>query len=343
MQTIFKSCNRVKSATERTWRRVRRVAGLSRLAVVVLAAAGVLIAATPAAAQSEQASESDGRPFRLNLPEWNPDPESLPPELRPLDVVRPVLTDDVAVQVAELEARIAEIEGLWLEAETREAQDVLLDEAIGYAERVLAMREEHQGNTDDLIRWRDAAGEPSKWHEVIVARQKIADLRLMRGLNDEDRAELASITGTVAEYDRLYGEGRYAEAQAVTERQLAVRRRVLGDEHPDTLTSINNIGVLLWSQGRLSEAEPYFREALTTAERLRVDIAGDASARAQFAGALNLTGIAAGYTRTLLGLNRDAEALGVLERGRGRAGLDLFAGGRSAAEQALRTTADAAA
>ncbi|HEY3242751.1 MAG TPA: tetratricopeptide repeat protein [Phycisphaerae bacterium] len=34
------------------------------------------------------------------------------------------------------------------------------------------------------------------------------------------------------------------------------------DEHPQTLTSLNNMGVLLRAQGKLAEAEPYLREAL---------------------------------------------------------------------------------
>jgi tetratricopeptide (TPR) repeat protein len=46
------------------------------------------------------------------------------------------------------------------------------------------------------------------------------------------------------------------------------RRRVLGEEHPDTLLSINNMGGLFWSQGRLDQAEPYWREALETRRRL---------------------------------------------------------------------------
>ncbi len=206
--------------------------------------------------------------FKLNLPEWNPDPEDLPPELRPLDVVRPLLPDDVAKQVAELEARIAQLEKLGLTAETRGAQDAALEEAIGLAERVLAIRVEHQGNTAELVRWRNVKGEPAEWHELLTARSKVADLRLFLGLDQEARTALASIAGTDAEAERLYGEGKYAEAQAVTERQLAVHRRVLGDEHPNTLSSINNMGVLLRSQGKLAEAEPYYREALEGRRRV---------------------------------------------------------------------------
>ncbi|MDY7109933.1 MAG: tetratricopeptide repeat protein [Planctomycetota bacterium] len=52
---------------------------------------------------------------------------------------------------------------------------------------------------------------------------------------------------------------------------LEARRRILGDEHPDTLTSINNMGFLLKSQGRLAEAEPYFREALEARRRILGD------------------------------------------------------------------------
>jgi len=228
-----------------------------------------LLSAPAAFAQQEAAEQEAGEaPLTLDLPEWDPDPEDLPPELRPLDIVRPTLPEDVAGEVAELEARIAEIEGSWLEAETREAQDAALDEAIGLAERAVALRVEHQGNSDDAVRWRDAAGEASEWHEVIAARQTVADLRLVRGLSAEDRAALASLDGTDAEFEHLFGDGKYAEAQAVTERQLAILRRVLGDAHPDTLVSINNMGVLLESQGKLGEAEPYYREALEGRRRV---------------------------------------------------------------------------
>lgn len=44
---------------------------------------------------------------------------------------------------------------------------------------------------------------------------------------------------------------------------LAIRRELLGPEHHDTLESVSNAGVLLWSQGRLAEAEEYHRNAAT--------------------------------------------------------------------------------
>ena len=43
---------------------------------------------------------------------------------------------------------------------------------------------------------------------------------------------------------------------------VASRRETLGDKHPDTLTSINNMGELLHDLGKFNEAEPLFCEAL---------------------------------------------------------------------------------
>ena len=41
-----------------------------------------------------------------------------------------------------------------------------------------------------------------------------------------------------------------------------MQRSTLGDEHPDTLTSMNNLAPLLLGRGKLSEAEPLFMEAM---------------------------------------------------------------------------------
>lgn len=56
--------------------------------------------------------------------------------------------------------------------------------------------------------------------------------------------------------------GLYDPALPLQESALATRRRVLGEEHPDTLVSIDSLGVLLQAKGKLVEAEPYILEAL---------------------------------------------------------------------------------
>lgn len=68
----------------------------------------------------------------------------------------------------------------------------------------------------------------------------------------------------------LYEEsiGKYDAASPLQERALVTRRRALGNEHPDTLTSVINMGFLLRARGKLAEAEPYYRESLETSRRV---------------------------------------------------------------------------
>ena len=48
-------------------------------------------------------------------------------------------------------------------------------------------------------------------------------------------------------------------SEAVLRAEVASRREILGDKHPDTLLSINAIAALLQAQGKLAEAEPLYR------------------------------------------------------------------------------------
>jgi len=50
-----------------------------------------------------------------------------------------------------------------------------------------------------------------------------------------------------------------------------MRREVLGDNHPDTLISMNNLAALYQSQGKYDEAEPLYVECL----KLRREVLGD--------------------------------------------------------------------
>jgi hypothetical protein len=55
----------------------------------------------------------------------------------------------------------------------------------------------------------------------------------------------------------LYREqNRQKEAESLFVKALDVRRRVLGEKHPDTLTSMSDLALLYVKQGRHEEAEP---------------------------------------------------------------------------------------
>ncbi|MBV8234437.1 MAG: tetratricopeptide repeat protein [Acidimicrobiia bacterium] len=65
----------------------------------------------------------------------------------------------------------------------------------------------------------------------------------------------------------LYHRARYAEAEPLLRRALALREQALGPDHPDTATCLHNLAALYDAQGRYAEAEPLRRRALAVHER----------------------------------------------------------------------------
>ena len=65
--------------------------------------------------------------------------------------------------------------------------------------------------------------------------------------------------------------GRLGQAIPLYERTLADRERVLGDTHPGTLTSRNNLAHAYRAAGRLDEAISLYERTLADRERVRGD------------------------------------------------------------------------
>ena len=63
-------------------------------------------------------------------------------------------------------------------------------------------------------------------------------------------------------------QGRYEEAELLHQDALKMWRKLLGEEHPDVATSLNNLGVLWANQGNYSQALEYFEEAYDLLARL---------------------------------------------------------------------------
>ena len=62
--------------------------------------------------------------------------------------------------------------------------------------------------------------------------------------------------------------GEYAKAEPLYREALRIRQKVLGPEHPDTATSLNNLAMLYRDMGEYAKAEPLYREALRICRKI---------------------------------------------------------------------------
>jgi tetratricopeptide (TPR) repeat protein len=62
----------------------------------------------------------------------------------------------------------------------------------------------------------------------------------------------------------LYQDGQWDEAEVAFTQVLEMRKRVLGPDHPSTLTSMANLASTYRNQGRWNEAEKLFAQVMET-------------------------------------------------------------------------------
>ncbi|PXF61671.1 MAG: hypothetical protein C4B59_02085 [Candidatus Methanogaster sp.] len=111
-----------------------------------------------------------------------------------------------------------------------------------------------QGNAGDL-------GTPGELELAVTHARE-----LVEGGKDLQTAELM---GWVAMYD--HARAAYGHAEDLHRRQWEVRRRSLGEEHPDTVTSMNNLAMMLLAQGDLAEAREIQEQVLETSRQILGD------------------------------------------------------------------------
>jgi tetratricopeptide (TPR) repeat protein len=164
---------------------------------------------------------------------WTPADEPKQAEKPPY---QRLLQGDDAKQAAALEKRIRE-----LREKDRYA------EAIQAAEELLALRRRVQG---------------ADHHEAVDARWGVEALKKVAALPAEQRATYGAAERGGTEARQLERKVRFAQALPLLQRLLEQRRQVLGEAHPDTARSYNNVALNLNAQGKYAEAEPLFRRAL---------------------------------------------------------------------------------
>eukprot|EP01046_Picozoa_sp_COSAG06_P044742 COSAG06_NODE_6079_length_3121_cov_22.584712_3_plen_253_part_01 len=83
--------------------------------------------------------------------------------------------------------------------------------------------------------------------------------------DDPDARGTSKLINELATY--FYQLGAYDRAEPLFEEAMAAHRRTLGDEHPRTLDSINNLGALRKAKGDLAGAEALYEESLAAHRR----------------------------------------------------------------------------
>jgi tetratricopeptide (TPR) repeat protein len=147
-----------------------------------------------------------------------------------------VLQGEDAKKAAELEKRIAELE----EADR-------YAEAVRLHEELLALRRTVQG--------------PAHW-ETVGQQWAVTAARKVAALPAEQRAGWRQAARGAAAATRLEQQARYGEALPLRQERLRWCRQVLGEGHPLTALSYNEVAFNLNAQGKYPEAGPLYHKAL---------------------------------------------------------------------------------
>jgi tetratricopeptide (TPR) repeat protein len=170
-------------------------------------------------------------------------------------------------------------------------------EALAPAREVAALRTRVQG--------------AEHWQAADAAR-RVRTLAQVAALPAAARGELAAAIKLDVVGRQLLQQRGHAEAEPLLREALAIRRRVLGGDHPDTATSLHNLAVDLDARGQYAEAEPLLREALAIRRRVLgvdhpdtaaslIELAFNLDARGQYAEAEPLLREALAICRRVLG------------------------------------------
>src|SRR5262249_51209051 len=96
------------------------------------------------------------------------------------------------------------------------------DEAVAKVEELLALRTQVQG---------------PKHFETVDAEWRLKALHRVTAMSKDDRAAYQSANTMNEQGEKLFAEGKSAQAQPLFEKALAIRRHLLTDDHPQSAES----------------------------------------------------------------------------------------------------------
>jgi tetratricopeptide (TPR) repeat protein len=138
----------------------------------------------------------------------------------------------------------------------------LLNRHVGAGRFEEAARVEQQ-----MVSYRAERQGAGHW-QVIDARLEGERWQWLSKVPAKDRAEVVRAMRVAVEGSQLKGRLLYREAEAKLRQALAIRQKALGEEHPETAISYNNVAVCLDDQGRHAEALPLYQKALALRQKV---------------------------------------------------------------------------
>jgi CHAT domain-containing protein len=147
-----------------------------------------------------------------------------------------VLTEAEAKRVAALQKKVLELK----------AAGKLAD-ALAAARQIVTIRTRAQG---------------AKHWQTTDARIIAETLKLYAGFSPEERTELGTAVKSSAEARQLDAQRRFARAEPLYRKALAINRKLLGGKHHATAINLNDLAQNLDAQAKYVAAEPLFRQAL---------------------------------------------------------------------------------
>ncbi len=147
-----------------------------------------------------------------------------------------MLQGEDAKKAAEQEKKLAQLQ-----------QAGQFTEALKVAEALAELRTKTQG----VDHW-----------QAVDARFEVEAIRYVLKANKQEQQSYRRAFALEHEAEALTAKGRYQEAQPLLEQVLAIRRKVLGAERPETASCTNNMAGNLEELYKLREAEDLYRRAL---------------------------------------------------------------------------------
>jgi tetratricopeptide (TPR) repeat protein len=105
----------------------------------------------------------------------------------------------------------------------------------------------------------------------VDAAWRTKTLRRVAALPKDERDAFLSAIDLNQQAETLKSQGKHAQAQPLCEKALAIRRKLLGDDHPLTVQSYDNLAYNLNARGKYTQAQPLFETALEIRRRLLAD------------------------------------------------------------------------